>query len=106
MSAVTVIARAKAKKGSEVLLEKAIRAVAAPTHAEAGCLKYCLQRSTENPEQFAIIEKWSSKEAHEKHLNSAHIQMLFKKLPELLAGPPEIQMFEPIPEGLSEKSTL
>ena len=106
MPTITVIARARANKGSEALLQKAITEVTTPTHAEAGCLKYALQRSVEDPQLFVIVEKWISKEAHAMHMGTPHVQALFEKLPGLLAGPAEIQVFEPLPSGSLGKSTI
>ena len=106
MPPMIVIVRAKAKKGSEVLLEKAVKAVMPLTHKEEGCLKYTLNRSLEDPTQFAMVEKWVSKEALDKHLASPYIQDLFKKLPDLLAAPIELQAFQSIPEGSPEKSNI
>ena len=106
MATVTVIARARAKQGSEALLKKAIEEVIIPTHAEAGCLKYALHRSLEDPQLFVIVEKWVSKDAHAIHMGMPYIRALFQKLPGLLAGPAEIQVFEPLPSGSPGKSTI
>ncbi len=102
----TVIARAKARPGSEKELEAAVMEAVSPTHAEEGCIKYALQRSVEDPSLFVIVERWKSKEALDKHLASAHIAALFTKLPPLLAAPPEIQAFMSVPAGQPAKGNL
>ncbi|GEM_PF-347142 len=106
MNPVTVIARSKAKPGFEPVLEAVIRAAVTPTHAEEGCLKYSFQRCLEDPSSYVIVEKWTSKEALDLHLTSPHIAELFSKLPDLLAGPPEIQLFESLDAGDPEKADI
>ena len=106
MSAVTVIARAKARAGSEAALEKAVREVVKPTQAEQGCLKYVLHRSLEDKAVFLIVERWDSKESHERHLAAPHVQRLFSQLPPLLAAAPDIQVFEALSEGDGAKGAL
>lgn len=103
MSEIFVLAFAQAKDGCSEKLEKAFRAAMPPTHAEAGCLKYALQRSQENKNEFVMVEKWISKEALDIHLKTQHIQALFKQLPDLLAAPIRIQVLDSIREGSPEK---
>lgn len=106
MSSVTVVAKAKARPGSEAALEKAVREVIKPTQAEKGCLKYALHRLLEDKSVFLIVERWDSKDSHEQHMRSPHVQRLFSQLPPLLAAQPEIQVFEPLAEGNNEKGVL
>ena len=106
MPQITVIARSKARPGSEAALEAAIREAVAPTHAEAGCLKYSFQRSVEDKTSYVIIEKWVSKEALDQHLASPHVRTLFGKLPALVAAAPEIQVFESLKVGDPKKSDI
>ncbi|HCM42832.1 MAG TPA: putative quinol monooxygenase [Candidatus Omnitrophota bacterium] len=103
MSEIFVLAFAQAKPGCPEKLEKAFRAAMPPTHAEPGCIKYALQRSQENKNEFVMVEKWSSKEALDNHLKTPHIQALFKQLPDLLAAPIRIQVLDSIREGSPEK---
>ena len=106
MPELTVVARIKAKRGREADLERELRAIVAPTHAESGCLRYTLHRSLEDPTLFTTIERWNSKEAIDQHFGTAHIQSLLTKAGELLMAPPEITVFELLPEGQSTKGTL
>ena len=106
MNEIVVLAKATAKKGSEALLEKTVRAAMPPTHAEPGCLKYSFNQSTDNPAEFVMIERWTSKAALDTHLASPHIQELFSKLPALLASPMEITTYRTIPEGVVGKGVV
>jgi quinol monooxygenase YgiN len=96
MPTITVIARARAKAGFESQLGKAIAEIVEPSRAEEGCLKYSVRRSVEDPALFITIEEWSSKEAIDRHMSSAHVQELLQKLPAMLAVPPDIQAFLPV----------
>jgi quinol monooxygenase YgiN len=106
MPELTVIAKAKSKPGREADLERDLRAIVGPTHAESECLRYTLHRSLEDPSLFITIERWVSKEAIDRHFGTPHIQSLLKKAGDLLVGPPEITVFELLPEGQSTKGTL
>jgi quinol monooxygenase YgiN len=103
---ITVTARAKAKPGKEKDLENALRDCVGPTHAEPGCLLYTVHRDLQDPASFLVFERWASIDAHNAHMASAHVQELFKKVPELVAGPPDILTFELIPMGQPAKGTV
>jgi quinol monooxygenase YgiN len=106
MAELTVIARAKAKPGHEADLERAMRAVVGPSHDEQGCLRYTVHRSVGDPASFVTVERWASKEAMDRHFTAPHTQSLLKQIPELLVEPPDISVFELLPEGRSEKGRL
>lgn len=94
MNEITVIARVKAKVGKEKELERQWLAAVDSSRKEVGCVEYVLHRSLEDPALFVSVEKWVSKEANEKHMQSAHIQELLQQVPHLVAVPPEILPFE------------
>lgn len=106
MPELTVLARAKAKPGFEAALERELRAVVAPTHEEPGCLRYGLHRSVEDPAAFVMVERWASKEALDRHFTTPHVKTLLKNVAELVAAPPEITIYEPVPEGQPEKAAI
>ena len=106
MPELTVIAKAKAKPGREADLERELRAIVAPTHAESGCLRYTLHRSLEDPTSFITIERWVSKEAIDGHFGAPHIQSLLSKAADLLTGLPEITVYQMLPEGQGDKSKI
>jgi quinol monooxygenase YgiN len=66
----------------------------------------CVHRSVGDPASFVTVERWASKEAMDQHLTAPHTQSLLKKIPELLVEPPDITVFELLPEGRSEKGRL
>jgi quinol monooxygenase YgiN len=106
MGELTVIAKAKAKPGREADLERAMRAVVDPSHEEQGCVRYTLHRSLDDPATFVTVERWASKDAMDQHFAAPHTQALLKQVPDLLAEPPDISVFELLPEGRAEKGRL
>ena len=107
MTGLTVIARAKAKAGREKELEQAMRAVGTSHASGVGCLRYTLHRSLVDPAVFITVERWTSKEAIDQHFATPHIQALMKKIPDPLPGkPPDITLYDLLPEGESEKARL
>jgi quinol monooxygenase YgiN len=82
-----IIATALAKSGSEDALERALRDVASPTRAQPGCVSWSLYRAGAT---LVAFERWSSREAHDRHLQGAHVQELVGKMGSLLAAPPTI----------------
>ncbi len=105
MAELTVIARVKAKPGKEAELEQALRAVVGPTHAEPGCLRYALHRSTDDAATFVMVERWVSKAALDQHMETPHLKALRGKFKELLDGR-DVGIYELLPEGTPEKSRI
>lgn len=104
MNGMTVIATARAKVGSERELEKTLRESISPSQEEAGCVRFALHRSTEDPAVLVAVERWASKEAWDAHMATPHIQRVMETAPALMASPPEIQILELLPEGDPAKS--
>ncbi|HJU03723.1 MAG TPA: putative quinol monooxygenase [Nitrospiraceae bacterium] len=102
----TVIAKAKARPGREADLERAMRAVVGRSHEEPGCVRYTVHRSVGDPAVFITVERWASKEAMDRHFAAPHTQALLKQIPDLLAEPPDISVYELLQEGRAEKGRL
>ncbi|MCG3116197.1 MAG: antibiotic biosynthesis monooxygenase [Candidatus Manganitrophus sp. SA1] len=105
MPELTVVVQAKAKPGKEAELEKTWEAIIGPTHQEPGCLSYVLHRAVDDPAVFISIERWESKEAIDQHFATRHVQALLRRVPDLVAGAPEIKIFELISGGRLNKGT-
>jgi quinol monooxygenase YgiN len=93
-----VLASAKAKPGKEKELEQALLDVAKPTRAQPGSVAFSLHRSIEDPAVFIGLERWASKEEHNRHLQGAHVQKLMAAMANILAEPPKIVSYEIIDE--------
>jgi quinol monooxygenase YgiN len=93
---VTVVATFQARPGKEAELRAALTGLLAPTRQEAGCLNYDLHQSPEDPARFLFHENWTTKEALDAHLKSAHIAALVPRVGELCTAFPEIKIWERI----------
>lgn len=103
---VVVVARARAREGKEREAEEAFRAVIPPTHQEDGCLRYALHRAIDDPRTLVMIERWSSKEALDRHLATPHVQKLFAALGDIVESAPELLVTEPLSDDFGEKGRL
>lgn len=71
---VNVLVWLKAKKGKEVALARALKALAARSRAENGCLTFDLHHSKDNPGDFFIHEIWSRESDLANHRLMPHFQ--------------------------------
>jgi quinol monooxygenase YgiN len=94
MPDVVVIARARAVRGMEGELEEALREVANPTRAQAGCVDFTLYRSQQDPAVFVGVERWKAKADHDRHLQGPHFHKLALALRDIVTGPPETVWYD------------
>ena len=69
----TIVARIKAKPGSENALAAALAKLVAPTLVEAGCLQYDFHRDLEDPGNFLFFENWATREQWLTHMESPQL---------------------------------
>jgi quinol monooxygenase YgiN len=74
--AYVVIARWRAKVGSEEIVLDAIRRLTPPSRAEPACLLYEPSRDPGNPREFVLIEIYADETGYQAHLESEHFQRL------------------------------
>ena len=101
---VHVVAVITGKPGTGDTIEPLLVALAQASHTETDCLLYSLQRGVENPDQFTLVEKWTSTDALAVHLTSAHVQTALGSAGEYLAEPPLIIPSLPVAAGDASKS--
>ena len=73
---VTLTVAFQARPGKEAELGRALAAMLAPTRQEAGCINYDLHVAPDDPAKFLFYENWASKEHHEAHDKTPHVQNL------------------------------
>lgn len=73
MPPLTVIAKLKARPGTEEQLYEACRKLVTPTQAEEGCINYDMHRSIEDPGTFMFYENWTTRPLWEQHMKSPHL---------------------------------
>lgn len=68
----------------------------AATRKEEGCLQYDLMAATDNDTDLLYVERWSSREALDRHLNTPHMQEFGRVKAEkgLQTGDTGISVFE------------
>jgi quinol monooxygenase YgiN len=71
-----------------------IRRNAAQTRAEEGCESYRISEDLETPNDFVVVERWSSLEAQYSHFRRPEFGELMGALGDVLAGPPEVSIHE------------
>ena len=71
-----------------------IRMNAAQTRAEEGCESYQISEDLETPNNFAIVERWTSLEAQYDHFRRPEFGELMGALGDVLAGPPDVSINE------------
>lgn len=106
MSEVVVLVSLTAHPGKEDEAERLLMDLLGPTHVEDGCILYSLHRAADDPQRFAFVERWASRELLETHMGSAHIARAMEEVPKYFSAGPEIVVFEPLPGGVEDKGSL
>jgi quinol monooxygenase YgiN len=89
---VTLIARIKAKPGSEAALEEAFRDMIKKVRAaEPGCQAYILHKAPKDPTQFTWYETYSDQAAFDNHRKTEHMKEMGGRIATLLDGAPQIE---------------
>jgi quinol monooxygenase YgiN len=65
----------------------ALKGLGEATHTEEGCLVYSVARVVGDPAKFITIEKWTSQEALDGHLNSPHMAGMADAMKKLAEAP-------------------
>lgn len=91
---IRVVAILQAQPDQTEAVERALRAIVAPSRAEAACHFYTPHRDPSQPGCYVFIERWASREALAEHEQTAHFKQLLNDLDGLLAEPPQIMILE------------
>jgi quinol monooxygenase YgiN len=70
------------------------RDVARETVKEPGCRSYRFWADLEDPGLFFVFEEWEDADALTRHFTTPHMQVFMTKIPDLVAGAPEIKRYE------------
>lgn len=80
---ISIVAKFIVNKGEESNFFTLINPLIEASQAEAGCIEYALQKHTEKPGTYCLIEKWKDAEAVAIHNKTAHFTETVPKLGEL-----------------------
>jgi quinol monooxygenase YgiN len=89
---VTIVAKIKAKQGSEQQLEQAFRAMISKVRGEPGTETYVLHRSVQDPTTFVFYEVYKDQAAFEAHGKTPHMAELGNALRGNIDGRPQIDI--------------
>ena len=91
-----VVAKVPVKDGKADDVIELFKELMAPVADEEGTLLYTLNRDPANPNTIVILERYRDKAALDAHSSTPHFKALFSRMPEFLAGKPEISILEEI----------
>ena len=94
--ALAVVAKIKAKAGSEAALEAAFREMITKVRTEPGCLSYILHKSSTDPTTFVFFETYSDQAAFDAHGKTPHMKEMGGKIGSLLEGRPEVIVMQEV----------
>jgi quinol monooxygenase YgiN len=78
----------------------------AASRAEPGTISFERSRSTDNPSVYFLVEAFRDASAGQAHVASDHFKAAIGRMPELLAGPPEIVHADLPVDGWSRMAEL
>ncbi|MEV6771433.1 putative quinol monooxygenase [Nocardia sp. NPDC051030] len=90
----TAVATLQARAGKEDLVRAQALSLIEPTLAEAGNISYQPYVHPTRPGAWVVVESWASRVDFDAHLASPHMVEAFEAGADLLAGPPELSVFE------------
>ncbi|MEW6484339.1 MULTISPECIES: putative quinol monooxygenase [Tatumella] len=73
---ITVIASITAKSGEEKVVAEALKTAEKEVQGEPGCESYVLHRNISQPQQFIMLERWSSRQHLDEHEKAPAFQKL------------------------------
>lgn len=88
-----VVAKLKAKQGSESEMEKVLRDAVQKVASEEGTLTYTLHRSQSDPCTFMFYEKYTDAKALKTHSSTPYFKTMFAALKDLVESPADIEMY-------------
>lgn len=85
-----------ARPGAEAALGAVLAKYVVVSRTSPGCRNIDLVASVTTPGRFLVYEKWASPEHQQDHLRSAVTEDMATAALPLLAGPPDLGLFEAV----------
>ena len=96
MKALTHAAFFRARPNLSKALGARLLELVSPTRDEAGCLRYEIYRSTDDPDAWFAFEDWRSPADFEAHMQTHYVKAFMEKVPELCERDVEICSYEKV----------
>lgn len=93
---IVCVAEFYAKDGKTEDLIEALHSLLAPTHREAGCLRYELNQRNDNPRWITYIEKWKDRRVFDEHCATTYIKHFFDEVRPGLVETFEVKLYSEI----------
>lgn len=93
---ITVVAFLKAKPGSEQIVADAMTACVAPTLKEEGNISYVPQQDQDDAQTFVFVERWTSRQTLNEHMETPHFKVLIASVKDHLAAAPAVHVLKPV----------
>jgi len=90
---VRVVARIVASPEKVEAVKAVLLELIEPSRQDQGCIKYELLQNQSEPTDFTFVEEWTSDDALDAHLATAHMEEADAKLNGLLAAEPDIRRY-------------
>ena len=85
-----------ARSGKEAELAAVLARYVVLTRSVTGCRNVDLMTSASEPGRFLMVEKWDDPEAQTAHLNGEIMVTMATGATHLLAGPPDLELYDAI----------
>ena len=89
-----VVAKKKLKAGKREEFTSLYREMVELTRQEEGCITYTLNSLEGDPDIFAVIEAWRSREDLNAHLESEHFKRIIPQANEFIAEAFPLEIYE------------
>ncbi len=95
-TALTVMARAKAKEEKLTQVKEVLAGLIGPTRKESGCISYVLHQSADDVCSFVFVEKWASQAVLDEHLQTPYLKDFLSRVDDILAEPLDVTLWHEI----------
>jgi len=85
-----------ARSGKEAELAAVLARYLVLTRMVTGCRNVDLMSSTSEPGRYLMVEKWDDPQAQSEHLNGEIMVTMATEATNLLAGPPDLDLYDAI----------
>jgi quinol monooxygenase YgiN len=85
-----------ARSGKEAALAAVLARYVVLTRSVTGCRNVDLVRSASEPGRYLMVEKWDDALAQSEHLNSETMVTMATEATNLLAGPPDLDLYDAV----------
>lgn len=93
VSPFVLVVRLNVKPEARAEFERLASAATAGTRREPGNRAYAFSREAGDPGAVLLYEEWRSFRDLRLHFDAEHMKPFFARIPELLAGPPELKVY-------------